>query len=598
MQTIYLKLTVASLVSIGCDEVYEPTGFVVDEEACELISFDTYEFLRMLDDDALRRFSGICAKGSIGSLLELMRFMRQNREHAEGERCGLAREFIDHYRQVLGMKNNARHIQQNLNRFQISRTAFNPHTNLPVIPGSSIKGAIRTAVLNLRNNGRSFPSFRGKQASRELQEHLLNFRTRELAGDPFRLVKVSDFVPTGNFRRRIIYAANLKKRPSGQDFKRLYQILEVIEPGAEFLGTITVQQPAGRRVGIKDPLTWQEIQQALQQFYGTENRRENRELSSIGTQPLQLNTQGLPLRIGRHSGAECVTVFGHRSIKVSPPGKKPFKFKDHATTLWLAAESKTPGPGAHLQPFGWSMLYPVTENDKEKLKKSAHILEQNKLKELAARAEQYRAEAKQLARKAAQEEAEKKKKAKEAERMAAEKARRLGEAEEKWGQMREIDRYVAIVLNNDEARIMAPNRNGLRDIWPKLDNLEPEEQKAVARAFYELWSGQEKLWRKKMCSPGQWERVERIVTLLHADHPDIKQIAPEEQELVDRITGLRDWNAFSSSGIKIESLPLVAAEQLEKQLAEWGCNNKKAKKNKQKAWKAIKAHLRSLRRNH
>ncbi len=428
----YLKLTVASPISIGCDEVYEPTGFVVDEEARELIHFDTYEFLRMLDDDALRRFSAICAKGSITSLLDLMRFMRQNREHAEGERCELAAEFMHHYRQVLGMNNNPRFIQQNLNRFQISRTAFNPHTNLPVIPGSSIKGAIRTAVLNLRQKNHpvarqryeDMNAFQANKANRTLQKQVLggSFDT-----DPFRLVKVSDFVPAGGFKRRVIYAANLKKRPSERDSQGPPQILEVIEPGAVFLGTITIQQPDNHRSHIKNPLTWQEIQQALQQFYGSENRRENRELSGINGQPVQLDSQGLPLRIGRHSGAECVTVAGHRSIKVSPPGKKPFRFKDHATTLWLAAESRKPGSGTHLRPFGWAVFHTLTTEALVHLKQSAHDLEQEQIQKIRYRAEQHRTEAEQLARRAAVKEAEEKKKAEEAKRKAEEDARRQAE---------------------------------------------------------------------------------------------------------------------------------------------------------------------------
>ena len=41
-----------------------------------------------------------------------------------------------------------RGIRQELNQFSISRTAYNPYNNLPYIPGSSIKGALRTAYLS------------------------------------------------------------------------------------------------------------------------------------------------------------------------------------------------------------------------------------------------------------------------------------------------------------------------------------------------------------------------------------------------------------------------------------------------------------------
>ncbi len=427
METLYLKLAVASPISIGCDEVYEPTGFVVDEEARELISFDTHEFLQMLDKDSLQRFSAICAKGTISSLLELMRFMRQNRQHAHGERCELTPAFLDHYRQVLGMKNNPKDIQQGLNNFKIGRTAFNAHTNLPVIPGSSIKGAIRTAVLNLRNNGNTFPSFRGRQANRKLQEHLLKYQTQQLASDPFRLVKVSDFVPAGDFRRRVLYAVNLKKRPSERESQGPPQILEVIESGAEFIGTISIQKP-GRKSRVQAPVTREEILQAMKQFYGDENRRENHDLSRIYCQPLQLDSQGLPLRVGRHSGAECVTVAGHRAIKVSPPRKKPLKFQDHATTLWLAAESKKPGSTIGLRPFGWTVLSPLKSGEMETMKKSACLLEQKRLEMIRNRTEKQRIESERRARQAVEEKKERLRREDEARRKAEEEiARREAE---------------------------------------------------------------------------------------------------------------------------------------------------------------------------
>ncbi len=56
-------------------------------------------------------------------------------------------------------------------------------------------------------------------------------------------------------------------------------------------------------------------------------------------------------RVGRHCGAESVTVAGLRSIKImGKKGEKPRQL-DHALTAWMAADSK--GQERDLLPFGW-----------------------------------------------------------------------------------------------------------------------------------------------------------------------------------------------------------------------------------------------------
>ena len=61
-----------------------------------------------------------------------------------------------------------------------------------------------------------------------------------------------------------------------------------------------------------------------------------------------------PLRLGRHSGAECLTIEGVRTIKIM--GKKGERPKDgpNSTTVWLAGDSNKATSG--LLPFGWVAL--------------------------------------------------------------------------------------------------------------------------------------------------------------------------------------------------------------------------------------------------
>ncbi|WP_456386485.1 type III-A CRISPR-associated RAMP protein Csm5 [Desulfolithobacter sp.] len=511
--TQYIELTLASPVSVGCDEVYEPTGFVVDEKAQELIAFDTYTFLEMLDSDALAQFSTICARGKIESLLDLMQFMHRHSAHALGERCALAAGFVEHYENVLKLPRNARIIQQNLNNFKIGRTAFNPHTNLPVIPGSTIKGSLRTAVLNLRQQknpvaakqyNRMKPYEAGKE-NKSLQETLLG---GSFNSDPFGLIKVSDFVPVGKCRRKILYAVNLKKRPTGRNSQGPPQLLEVIEPGATFAGTITIITP-DRRTPVKKPITKDELFEAVEKFYTSENKRENHELENIGAPPLQIDEDCLPLRIGRHSGAECVTVNGHRSIKISPPGKKPLKFKDHATTLWLASESRKPNINRALRPFGWVNLRLVSDSDGQKLFEQAQGQEKDRQNNISLRAEQRRKE--DAARARARLEAREEQKRLEAEAMASAEAEK--KMREEWEALSEEQRNLALVRGDEFALKCAPGVDVMRDIWPKVESADPKHQKALARAFKERWMAESK-WNVKKKKKKQFEKVQKIKKIL------------------------------------------------------------------------------------
>lgn len=342
----YLKLKVISPVHIGCDEVYEPTGFALDEQKKELIAFEPASFLGMLEQQDLDQYSAICRKGTVSSLLEIYKFIRLHKEFAQGRRVAVSDAFVDHYNKTLKLSPNV--VQQQLNKFQVGRTAFQRVDAVPYIPGSAIKGALRTAVLNLRNAGKTHPKYRnGKQLNEELSGGTF-------ATDPFRLIKVGDFRPVKEVKQKIVYGVNRKKRLSEKEARGPYQILEVIEPGAEFVGTITVQQ-AHSMAGIRKPVQFDEIEKALSGFYPRELRKETMSLKTIGCDvPIleELPPEMMLIRIGRHSGAECVTVEGHRNIKIMQgPG---VKYKDHATTLWLAAGSDNPSGNKSLQPFGWA----------------------------------------------------------------------------------------------------------------------------------------------------------------------------------------------------------------------------------------------------
>lgn len=364
-------------VHLGADEVYEPLSFVIDDRKSCLVAFEPGDFMNLLTEPDRRRFLEICRRGTVDSILDIYRFYHQHRSQARGRAVAVCPGLVEHYREVIQARGDARRLKTTLNQFTIHRTAYLPHDQRPYIPGSAVKGALRTAYLNALAKIKPMPTprdQRGRWDPRALEHSLLNYR--KIDEDPFRLLKVSDFLPVGEVRTRIVYAVNEKKKPSARfpEARGPYQILEVIEPGAEFLGTLALEdfpQELRRLAKIKHFFTLDELRQAAQNFYGQEKKQEDSHLFELGISaaPLPSVNGETPVRLGRHSGAECVTIAGHRHIKImQAKGERP-KELPQATTLWLAADfhQREHRQKANLRPMGWVALQELNPAEAEDL---------------------------------------------------------------------------------------------------------------------------------------------------------------------------------------------------------------------------------------
>jgi len=56
---IKVRLHIMSPIHIGCDDVYEPTSFVIDERKNKLIEFDPMDFLKTLPPQDKQKFTDI-----------------------------------------------------------------------------------------------------------------------------------------------------------------------------------------------------------------------------------------------------------------------------------------------------------------------------------------------------------------------------------------------------------------------------------------------------------------------------------------------------------------------------------------------------------
>jgi CRISPR-associated protein Csm5 len=265
-----------------------------------------------------------------------------------------------------------------LNKLEIARTAFNPISGQPILPGSSIKGAIRTALLE------SLRKRQGFKKSRDMESEILG---GSFSTDPFRFLKISD----GTFRRkiqkkgqdgslqqverrpRVCLQVNRKKRPNQYDAKgNVNTLLECIPANTPmaFLARWVVEQKRcsfGNMPSLQ--LDFATIASACNTFYKERFESESHILkehnyavnwaTGVGKalgpggflQKMMDEGRGFLLRVGRHSGAESVTVDAPRSIKIMKGKGQSPEYAERATTLWLAADRKDQID--NMQPFGW-----------------------------------------------------------------------------------------------------------------------------------------------------------------------------------------------------------------------------------------------------
>ncbi|MBN2717702.1 MAG: type III-A CRISPR-associated RAMP protein Csm5 [Deltaproteobacteria bacterium] len=508
-KTIPIKLTLASPLHIGCDQDYEPSSFAIDKSSKSLVAINADQFFKAIGDDETKKFSAICQKGTAASLLEIYRFMATNSHHASGRKIAVSESFIHHFDQVLKLHGNR--IESQLNQFRIARTSFDPYSGWPIIPGSSVKGALRTAVLNRLNQRKSTPRNEPRDGNRRLQEHLLNYNSRNMDTDPFRLIKVSDLTALKPPTLKIVYAVNIKKGRIDKPTRALYQMVEAVDAGCEFSGTISVfKPPQGFRSTVVD---WDKIVDALEYFYGHERKREQKECDDVGIAPLPStpdNTAGI-IRVGFHSGAECVTIDGHREIGIRQ--KKGTTIKDHTTTFWFASPSPEPH---NPKPFGWMYLQKISDAE---WKLASTQNRQNWLEvsaELVKKANDF----KKAELEAAQKLAEEKARAQEEAKREEEAAQQAANAFAQWENMDAKAKAIASIQGNalyDTAVTADPgvklDRENPGKVYELLAQFEGTEKVDVARAMKDLWIEQKK-WKKKEVSKGQALKVAEIKKIL------------------------------------------------------------------------------------
>jgi len=397
IQHYTLKYTPLSPIHIGTGDSYEPTNYVIKEQT--LYEFDTGSSVAAFSEaerqELLRILSG---RPERNMLTAVQKFFYDRRDaiipfaiNAVPVFEGIANFYDSRIGKIANQEKNGQNV---INKLEIERCAYNPVTRQPVLLGSSVKGAIRTALLDWLNKGQPL---NGKENNKMLQQRLFGFRAGKFELDPMRLIHLSDAHWTANQtlpKTQICMTVNRKKqrvlddngneRPSqSESNKNLNKLLESVQPFhlRAFSATLNLQQTenlslalAGEKIP-KQPFSLTDIARACNAHYVPLLLQEMDLLEKRGfiDSTWQKNIQDLLasiktdlehghamiIRVGRHSGAEAVTLEGVRQIRImegkdSDTKRMRFRDDDKTKTLWLAAEYKEQRTG--LRPFGWLLI--------------------------------------------------------------------------------------------------------------------------------------------------------------------------------------------------------------------------------------------------
>ncbi|MCC6134112.1 MAG: RAMP superfamily CRISPR-associated protein [Candidatus Contendobacter sp.] len=399
LETSQLLISTLSPVHVGCGEDYDPTRYVIENDT--LYEFEPGAALAVFTAQDREQLLKIVNSSATDRMLQQVQaFFYQHRQKLipiASRRVPVGPKMVAFYQKRVGKTVQVEGDgAQLLNRLEIERTFFNPVNGVPVLPGSSLKGAIRTALLDGVNGGRPLA---GQERSLALQQRL--FRYDRFEQDPLRLIHLMDavFMDEVGVGSELRFAVNRRRKApkpgdsstkSQAEQRDLYQLLECV-PAARyrvFAGQLTVQQVDqfndDQRLPAL-PLRWNtpQIATACNRFYRPQLEAEIQQMQersyldshwavlmeqllkgSMG-QRLDKN-QAFLVRVGRHSGAESVTLNGVRSIKIllgkdSATGKMCSENRATGTSWWLAAGDIQAKTG--MLPFGWLLVewHPVNQ---------------------------------------------------------------------------------------------------------------------------------------------------------------------------------------------------------------------------------------------
>lgn len=417
LQNYRVAITPLTPIHIGCGMDFEPTNYVIRDNNI-LYSFAPEN--AELNEGQKQKLLQLGERGDISSI---QRFFRDNANtfaSAAKRFMPVTNEIAQDYRENVGKvdKNGVS------NQLIIQRTTTHPHKDDPYLPGSSVKGAIRTAILDRLNDPpipylgntsrqmynkpvgsrhnrfraeKTLPSYWPAKEAARLEQELLGMRGRNYAQSAFRLVKISDMQAHGEPARLVVMTRQYKKwnLPS----KTIHKVKdgelsirhEIITPaqyrcftGEIQIGTLGGMDENGEIPPHKHRISINAIAHDCNRYYCSQLTKdldilERRRLASdkwLGEMRKLFSTTGevsrklnngtaFLIRLGMLGGAESKTFRAKDFARIKINQGNEQQYLDKTTTIWLGHIDSDQN---NRQPFGWALVEIEPEKDCESLK--------------------------------------------------------------------------------------------------------------------------------------------------------------------------------------------------------------------------------------
>jgi len=380
MSTFIFKAEALTPVHVGAGREIDPCEFVLKND--RLMRFNPAQVLNDLDVSARQQFEMLSARVDLKALQVFFGEHAKPERHALGW-VGASREFIREF------ESNAENPSRS---FLVQMMPRNPHSGQVYLPGSSLKGSIRTGVVNHFTN--RVPELKSqvhgavrdaekKDKGKVLEQKALNRIVKgrddrerdEIDRDVFRLIDVEDMMlssegtvisraftwnPHKEGSEQIqMWYERLKSRSDGEGLS--FQVRLHIDEKA--MNHPAVKQSMGRVLDLKtivkacNAFYWKRLQAELDKFWpgnGHPTRQAIYKTMAVqdSTGRLVVHQVDYPrmlLRVGRFSHFESLSV---DELREGWNARKNLPIKDMGATRTLCHM----GDGVPALPFGWIML--------------------------------------------------------------------------------------------------------------------------------------------------------------------------------------------------------------------------------------------------
>lgn len=336
MKTFRLGFEILSPIHIGSGNGIDPLDYIIKEARLYRLSLEN--LIIGMDDIERERFEELINKGD---LMEIRKYIseRINTERDSLYSVEVSQEVMNLYNTKIG------DIQNQLLISPFIRTEGGAR---PLIPGSSIKGAIRTAVISELAKNSNLPKPKDFKEEKEFESKVLGYKDGK--DDPFRGIKIRDktLPEDSTIIRRV---RNVSKKEGGLQPNEIQIICEVSHSyitgkPLKIETSISFDDSLFSTNFLSMVLTKGQVIKSCRDFYRNKMEMEhnkfykNSKVESLSTQLLEtpFDEDSFLLRIGRFSGVESVTLDNYRNPK--PPGNK---------RVWGTSKNIVEG----IYPMGW-----------------------------------------------------------------------------------------------------------------------------------------------------------------------------------------------------------------------------------------------------